>query len=370
MRAERTGAMIQIADRFTSHGGLATLTIPESLGLYEGLLSIRTVWIDEDGTQLEDWRRVRVRPWLGGPPIGSRQVVRFDFEVDRDRDGRPDFHQDLEAFGLGSADRPDLTRIVADRIAARALARVEGAYDEPLDPNRTGRARDPVTIRFLLEAEPGPYVTRICVGGDDPTGSDTVGHVRFDRANSDRSSIECGDDPVAGIFPRAFAVYREDALFRESFGPFRPAPKGLPIGSDPGDSAWLERPATPDAQTAPAASGRHAAIERAIRVFGDALGSIMAHEAGHALGLVAPGKPAVGLFGGSEGEAYAHDLDVDGEAPTEAWLMNAGRSLSFEQLAGRGVDGALRFRPLDYAYLRDRVVLADPKGRRIDRTPI
>jgi hypothetical protein len=372
LRAERTGATIQIEDRFESRDGGATLVIPESLGLFDGLLSIRAVWTDADGNRFEDWRRVRVRPWLGGPPIGDRQIVHFDFESDRDDDGRPDFHQDLEAFGLASADHPELARIVADRIADRALARVRAAYDDRTDPNWTGLAQDPVRVTFRLEADPGPYVTRICVGGDDPTKSDSVGHVRFDRANDDRSSIECSDDPVAGIFPGAFSVYRDDALFRERFGPFLPTHQGVPIGMDPQDGDWLANPSPspspgdPMDGANPVAPDRGNQIEAAIAVFGDALGSIMAHEAGHSLGLVAEGKPAVGLFGGSQGEAYAHNLAVDGEQPAQAWLMNAGRSLPFEALAGQGQGGVLRFRPLNYAYLRDRVVLADPKARRID----
>jgi hypothetical protein len=369
LRAERTGATLEIADRFTSEDGGASFTIPESLGLFEGLIAIRADWTDPDGRRSEDWRRLRIRSVLGGPPIGARQVIHFDFEVDQDHDGRPDFQQDLEAFGLASKDRPDLARLVADRIAARALARVEAAYDDRLDPNRTGRPRDPVTVRFRLDAEPGPLVTRICVGGDDPTHSDTVGHVRFDRENQDRSSIECGIDPVAGVFPRALRAYRDDPLFRETFGLFLPERQGDPIGSLPEDDEWLAQAALPVATADASEPDRRARIDAAIAVFGDALGSILAHEAGHALGLVAEGKPDVGLFGGSRGEAYAHNLDVEGNPPTEAWLMNQGRSLSFEQLAGRGPTGPLRFRPLNYAYLRDRVVLAEPKGKRTESDP-
>jgi len=364
LRAERTGATLEIADRFTSEDGGATFTIPESLGLYEGLIAIRADWTDPDGRRSEDWRRLRIRSVLGGPPIGARQVIHFDFGVDLDGDGRPDFQQDLEAFGLASTDRPDLARLVADRIAARALARVEAAYDDRLDPNRTGLPSDPVTVQFRLDAQPGPYVTRICVGGEDPTHSDTVGHVRFDRTNQDRSSIECGEDPVAGIFPRAMRAYRDDPLFRKTFGPFLPERQGDPIGSLPEDARWLAQATPPGSSPDADESDRRAQIDEAIAVFGDALGSILAHEAGHALGLVAEGKPDVGLFGGSRGEAYAHNLDVDGHPPATAWLMNDGRSLQFEQLAGKGPNGPLRFRALNYAYLRDSLVLADPKGRR------
>ena len=41
--------------------------------------------------------------------------------------------------------------------------------------------------------------------------------------------------------------------------------------------------------------------------------------------------------------------------------MNHGRGFTFEQLAGMGAGGPLRFRPLNYAYLRDRVVVSDKR---------
>jgi len=108
-------------------------------------------------------------------------------------------------------------------------------------------------------------------------------------------------------------------------------------------------------------SPRQTRIRQAISVVGDVLGSIMAHEAGHALGLVPMGRPSVGLFGGAEGSDYAHNLDVLGESESSKWLMNAGGNLSFADLAGVSEGGPLRFRPLNYAYLRDRVIVTDKR---------
>ncbi len=39
--------------------------------------------------------------------------------------------------------------------------------------------------------------------------------------------------------------------------------------------------------------------------------------------------------------------------------MNDGRGFRFEDLAGVGPAGELRFRPLNHAYLKDRVVLVE-----------
>ena len=75
------------------------------------------------------------------------------------------------------------------------------------------------------------------------------------------------------------------------------------------------------------------------------------------------GRPGVGLFGGAkaDGELYAHNTDPEGNSPSQPWLMNLGREFGFEELAGRGESGELQFRSLNYAYLRDRVVLIDER---------
>ena len=90
----------------------------------------------------------------------------------------------------------------------------------------------------------------------------------------------------------------------------------------------------------------------------------MAHESAHALGLVPAGRPGVGLFGGSEadGASYAHNINLAGNPESQPWLMNEGREFSFEDLAGLGEAGELRFRPLNHAYLKDRVVLINGRS--------
>ena len=359
LRSERTGATIEIQDRFRFEGEFATLIVPEQLGLTSGLLSVRASFDDEAGKRFEASRRIRIRSPLGLLPIGFRQVIHFDFRVDHDGDGRPDFWNDLELFGLASTRHPDLARSVAAQIEERALLRVEAAYDPGHDPNLTGRTRDFATVRFRPDSNPGSLITRICVGGRDPTERDRVGHVRLDFRNEDKTSLECSRNPAAGLFPAALDTHRDSTLFREVLDPFLPDRGGRPIGEHPDDS--LERlvalfEAGRDGQTS---SARETKIIRAIEVLGTVLGSIMAHEAGHALGLVAEGRPSVGLFGGSDGASFAHNIDSHGEEPTSNWLMNSGGSLGFEELAGEGKTGPLIFRPLNFAYLRDRVIVTD-----------
>ena len=374
LREERTGLTIPVADRLVEGPGHASCVVPEALGIREGLLAVRARASFADGTSSEDWRRLRIRAFFGGPPIGGRQIVHFDFDVDRDGDGQPDFVHDLATLGLLAAEGDPaassaLAAPLARRIAERALARAVRAFDDPGDPNRTGRERDPVGVRFqlepvVLEAE-RPYTTRICVGGRDRDHPGSVGHVRFDRRNAHRSSNECGsgtatsggeDDggegsgEATGIFPGELAIYASSPRFREVFAPFLAAEGGIPFGRAPQDPDRLGS-ASPDER------GRQ--LSRAIEVLGDALGTLMAHETGHALGLVAAGKPPIGLFGGGEGAQFVHAIAADPGATQSPSLMDPGPGFTFEQLAAPDTASELRFRPIDYAYLRDRVVLQD-----------
>ncbi len=354
LREERTGMTVEIQDDLITGDGVYTLAIPEQLGLREGLLAVRARAVFPDGSVAEDWRRLRIRAFEGRAPIGGRQIVHYDFGVDRDGDGRPDFESDLVLLGLVDAEAPaapGLVRDVADRIAERALARVLRAYAASDDPNRTGGPADPVAVRFQLrpvelESE-RTFSTRICVGGRDPDEPGSVGHVRFDARNERRADDECTGEEEAGLFPAELVAYRTSPLYREVLGPFDPGIGGIPFAGE---------------------AERAEAHARAIAVVGDVLGTLMAHESGHALGLVAPGRPGVGLFGGESGEEYAHAVAAfegnhadDGDGSGESLsLMSPGRRFTFEDLAGVGAAGELRFRPIDYAYLRDRVVLQDP----------
>jgi hypothetical protein len=381
LRSERTGATIEIQDRFHLQDGVATpeigttgqtgaiqldttapsqfasLTVSRDLGLAAGLLSVRALFTDSSGIVFEDSRRIRIRSPLGLPPISVRQVIHFDFEVDHDDDGLPDFWKDLELFGLASDGHSKLARIIAAQIESRALRRVEAAYSANHDPNRTGRAKDPVRVRFRPTEDPSALVSHICVGGSDPTQSDLVGHVRLDLRNKDKTSRECAREPAAGLFPAELETYRDSALYGEAFGPLLTGSGSQAVGRHPDDSVENLDDLQARRDGGEELSSRQTRVLHAITIFADALGSIMAHEAGHALGLVPEGRPSVGLFGGDMGIDYAHNIDAFGESEQSPWLMNAGGNLTFEQLAGLGTAGPLQFRPLNYAYLRDRVII-------------
>jgi hypothetical protein len=301
----------------------------------------------------------------GAPPIGTGQILWFDFEADRDAVPGPDFAEDLEYFGLGSDADPALSALVEDAVVETVLDRVAEVY---FDGNPAGLSvPDPVNVTFTAD-DPGPgSVTRVCVGGEDPSGGITLGSILIDPNNVQKASVECGTIPPTGIFPRELLVLAGQADFQQTFDGLRPAVGGTPVGQDPLDAVVLDAAFDPG-QATPEELARYDAIQTAIQRFGDALGTIVAHESGHALGLVQPGTPGGGLFGGSSGAEFTHNVTPAGVSPAQNFLMNAGNTFSFAKLAGISGQPLAVLRPINHAYLRDRIV-QDPAVKELVMGP-
>jgi hypothetical protein len=295
-----------------------------------------------------------VRARQGLPPIGTGQKLWYDFASDRDGVPGPDFPVDLETFGLGSPADPGLSAQVEAAVIDAILARVSEAYHQQ-DPVGFGTF-DPVDVTLFSQDPGGSDVTRICIGGPDPSGGNAIGSILIDPLNSNRAGMECGTIPPTGIFPRAMTVYQSQSAFQLALGGLMPPLGGTPVGEDPLDAIVLAPGFDPGTASAPELA-RHGVIDFGIRAYADALGSIVAHETGHALGLVAPGPPGAGLYGGTYGTKFSHDVNTDGSLPAYNYLMKQGGTFNFARLAG--LEGSPRpyFRPLDFAYLRDRVIL-------------
>jgi hypothetical protein len=302
----------------------------------------------------------------GAPPIGSGQQIWLDFAADRDAVPGPDFAVDLQHFGLASASAPELAALAEAEVVSRILDRLAEIYHEA-DPAGLG-ALDPVEVTFTADPPAAGDVTRICVGGQDPSGGVTIGSILIDPNNANRNSVECATLPPTGIFPRELLILQGEASFQATFDPLRPAAGGVPVGADPWDALVLSPDFDPSSASEPAAA-RWAAIDAAFTGFADALGTIIGHEAGHALGLVPEGPPGAGLFGGSSGAQFTHDVLPGGGNPPENFVMNAGNTFNFARLAGLAGQPLADFRPLDHAYLRDRVVLA-PKVTALLPAPV
>jgi len=367
---EASGAVHDWSEAFTRNEGTGAWVVPERRALPEGTHTLQVDVRGPDGNQASDSLVFTVRRFSGGgPPIGEGQHVWLDFDADRDRAPGRDFDADLRAFGLVSvALTEEETERVRRRVIDRVLARVRSAYAEPLAEPRaepcagadpTGlHGPDPVRVGFSSEDPGAPDTTRICVGGADPTGGQHVGHVALDPGNARRSDVVCGPWPPGGVFPRALLTYAEQPAFRDAFDPLRPEAGGLPLGRHRLDAAVLARGLAADTPEAPPEHrARALAIRRGLEAFAHALGTVLAHETGHALGLVPIGPPGAGLYGGSEGEAFAHNTSSPGAHPDRPRLMDPGRRFTFADLAGVAGDAPISFGPLSHAYLRDRVVL-------------
>jgi hypothetical protein len=355
--AQRWGSqsMLSLESAFQAAPAGAFAVIAPGVFLETGSYTLTAVLADEAGRMGVATFSFAVRDAAGSsPPIGTGQQIWLDFAADRDATPGPDFPVDLQSFGLGSAAAPAASELARQAVVEAVLARVRQAY---YDEDPSGLGDDPVAVDFLDQPPAGGDVTRICVGGEDPSGGSTIGSIQLDPNNGARNSVECGTIPPTGVFPRELLVFQNQTYFKNVFDPLRSEVGGTPIGASPWDSLVLD-PGFDPGTAPPEALARHAVVWTGIGVFGDALGSIVAHESGHALGLVPPGPPGIGLYGGSDGPAYIHAVNPDGSTPYDNFLMKAGNTFNFGRLAGLGSYALPRFRSIEHAYLRDRVVLA------------
>jgi len=276
-------------------------------------------------------------------PLESHQWIQLDFDADRDGDGLPDFPEDLEAFGLGSAGGPGVSASVREWVIEEIVARVQEFYSLENPSQLPGG--DAANVSFERDPPASGFFTRICVGGEDPTGGVMMGNIQYDPGNANPGDDACDDILPSGVFPREILFWSRKPAFAAAFDALLAEPVGthplddvvLGTAYDPGDAAQL---------------ARFDAIDRGVDAFAQVTATITAHEAAHALGLVAPGPPGGGLFGGSSGVDYTHNV-----TPEESFLMNAGSSFDFATLGGDPALPLPPIRAMNWAYLRGRLLL-------------
>ena len=357
VRAERWGGgyeswvLVELPLNASNDGRVGVFTG----NLTPGTWTLRSYVADTQGNVSYADLAVAVRSFGGSAPIATGQKIWLDFQSDRDATPGPDFPVDLQAFGLGTPAAPVESGWVLEQVTQVVFDRVFEVYK--LQPT-SGLDPDPVKVVFSLTQPSSGDVTQICIGGEDPSGGITIGSILMDPKNSNRTSIECATLPPTGIFPRELLVLSGDSAFQAVFNPLIPSAGGTPVGAHPADPIVLDPAFDPGSGT-PEQLARYQQVQAAIQAFGDALGSIVAHETGHALGLVPGGVPGGGLFGGTSGPQLNHAVLPGGGDPAENFLMNAGSTFNFSRLAGLNGAPLPYFRPIDYAYLRDRVVI-DP----------
>lgn len=320
---------------------------PRPLRLEPGSYTIWATVDWADGTTESVSLAVAVREPSRPAPLAGGQWIQLDFEADRDGDAMADLPADLASFGLASGHSPSVDMRIESWVISEIVRRTAAFYD--VNPSDLPEG-DPLPIVFSADApDYGPY-TRICVAGASPTGGSIIGNVLLDPGNQDRSDEACDDFLPSGVFPRELHYYAGEPSFQAAFGPLLETP----AGHHPLDPVVLSPdydPALPEQRT------RRAALARGVETLAQLVASVTAHEAGHAMGLVPPGAPGAGLYGGEQGSNFTHNLTPDGEVPDEKLLMNPGPTLSFDDLAGTGGTPLPRLRALNFAYLQGRLVL-------------
>ena len=301
---------------------------------------------DRAGNQALRHYAFAVRDFAFGAPLARLQVFHVDFGADRSRGPRPDFVEDLRSFGLSSALAPGPEAAMRSRVEARILEKLHLLYGRHADGSA---AADSAHVVFV-GAEPDAPHARICVGGESPLDPALLGAVQFDENNLIENDDACAS-PEFGVFPQALDdLWWDDPDFLAAFAALNPDTGGIPVGEHPLDAAILDPEFAPDLAN-PSEARRFDAVTRAVDAFSGAVATVTAHEVAHLLGLVAEGPTPGGLFGDSQN----HNRDPDGNVPAENYVMNPGSSFRFAQVAGLSDAGLPRFRPLNWAYLRDRI---------------
>ncbi len=293
-------------------------------------------------------------------PFDRTQVVWARFDLDRDGNGRADFVDDLIRLGLNEAS--DQSAINARMIATvrdGILARVHRLYERKINGGRRGV--DSVPIRLSHRQPLGVPFMQISCGGFDPEGaagrtfgdqtSGTLGRAFYDYRNEIVNDNNTGVNPGVGVFPSELWLFETDihlrvypsfvTTFARAFLPLAPDLGGTPFGSDPVDGT-ISDPSFQYATATSAERARYNVVYLAADQWATAIGTILAHEIGHSLGLVAPGRTTAELHGDeSLHNEFAGVTDIMGAAVGYDGLV----SLNY------------RFRDLNLAYLRHRMLL-------------
>ncbi|MGH0035051.1 MAG: dockerin type I domain-containing protein [Myxococcota bacterium] len=343
----------ELASLFTVTPTDAVYSVPPGAELARTSHWLSVSVSDVAGNSASDVYGFAVRDFGLGAPFASLQTVFLDFEADRSLGADPDFLEDLREMGLSSTQDPVLEVLVRDRLVDAIVVRARDLYGLEADGSP---GPDPVNIAFET-SDPGGTRARLCVGGQSSLGALYLGAAPLDPENLVKDEDTCGGTQF-GVFPSALDnLWAGNTFFQIAFGAIDPDQGGIPIGESPLDATVLD-PGFDLGTATPEEIQRFYAVESAIAAFGSVIGTVVAHETGHLVGLVAHGPAPAGLYGGTSGARADHNVTPTGVTPSENWVMNAGGSFTFDTIAGFDGSPLPVFRPLAQAYLRDRIALS------------
>jgi len=293
-------------------------------------------------------------------PFERTQVVWVRFDLDRNHNGRADLLDDLLRLGLATAeDSAGTNQYMMSVVRGGILGYSHhllgrGVTGDPLD-------QDAVSLRLTDTRPFGIVHSQIACAGLDPDGdparsygarsTGTLGRAWFDGRNANMHDSNVGTGPGLGVFPGELFLF-ESALhiqvgaafattFSRTFVNICPQMGGVPAGSHPLDAVVL-RPSFDFDRATPAEQARYDIVFSAADEWATAIGTILAHEIGHSVGLVASGDNPRGLHGDSTlHNEFSGSMDVMAPA------------LGYDSL----VFLDYRFRDLNTAYLRQRLLM-------------
>lgn len=266
---------------------------------------------------------------LGIAPV--KQVVFIDF--------RPSYVESLRLFGL---------RAVDQQIRARVLDVVRAAYPAVNLELRTETPTD-FALFSLVEIH-GPDPNGQGLFGYDNTPGKDVGNVRlYDRLGGVNAATQQDGYPgFGGVFIESLMGFSQhpavgeslpgaDPLFDQLFDPFRPDKGTIILGADLAGFAPLS------SGDACPASDRSTRIACAVWSMGALIGTTLAHEIGHSLGLANP---------------FGDGFHNFGDEPNR--LMDGGADRSFSERAVLNGEGPGLFCEDEYTYLRMILPSSEP----------
>jgi hypothetical protein len=280
------------------------------------------------------WAGTRVRG--AATPVAVRfdapvQVVYLDF--------RPGYVEALRLFGL---------RAVDHEIRRRAVDVVRAAYAGVAVDVRTTAPTDVALWSHVEIGGEDPNAMGL-FGYDNSPGKDS-GNLRLhDRIGGVNAETQADGAPgYGGVFVASLMglsghpalgepLPDADPLFDAIFDPLRPD-RGREVRA--ADAAGL---VVPTSSAGCPAQGRPAQIACAVWALGSLIGTTIAHEIGHSLGLANP---------------YGSGFHAAGDRPDR--LMDAGGARPFRERAELLGQGPGRFCPDEHAYLRSILPAADP----------
>ncbi|MGE3173083.1 MAG: Ig-like domain-containing protein [Planctomycetota bacterium] len=293
-------------------------------------------------------------------PFERTQVVWARTDLDRDGNGRADFDDDMIRLGLATAADPvgvnaTARRLLLDAILSQANQLfLRGTRGEPLGPDSVAirfTKHEPIALAHMQMALGGfdPEGSRNRAFGDDSTG--VLGRAYYDYRNGQTNDRNIATSPGLGVFASEMFLYQArvhlnvyplfQTMFAQRFLPLCPEMGGVPVGTHAVDATVLAPDFVPALATGEQFA-RWQVILRAIDDWSIVIGTVLAHEVGHSIGLTAPGPMPTGLFG---------DSSLHNAASGAAEVMAA--AVGYEAM----ITLQYAFRDVNIAYLRHRILL-------------